>query len=124
VHARRSRSVLVLVLSAVMLAAAACGGDGGTEVASARPVQAKVVVTPETATTPFALAQGNYRVNWATTDCKKVTVKIVGDNGYTKEKSSSIPNFSFIATSIPAGNYTAAQTDPACATWTLTIEKV
>jgi hypothetical protein len=106
-----------------MLAAAACGGDGGSEVVSARPVQGKVTVTPETATTPFALAEGNYRVNW-TTACKKVTVKIVGDTGFTKEKSSAIPKFSWIVTSVPAGNYTVIQSEPDCTDWTVAVEKV
>ncbi len=122
--ARRSRLVLVSAVSAVMLAAGACGGDGAGEAASVAPPQSKVTVTPETAGTPFALAEGNYRVNWKTTDCKKVTVVLTGDTGYTKEKSSTITNFSWIATSVPAGTYTATQTDPACTDWTLAIEKV
>ena len=79
---------------------------------SVAPVQGKVTVTPETAATPFVLAKGNYRVNWKTTDCTQVTVAIVGDTGFTKEKSSAIPNFSWIVTSVPDGTYTITQTDP------------
>jgi hypothetical protein len=107
-----------------MVAVAACGGDGTGAAVSAAPVQGKVTVTPETAATPFALAKGNYRVNWKTTDCTQVTVAIVGDTGFTKEKSSKIPNFSWIVTSVPDGTYTITQTDPSCATWEIAIEKV
>ena len=122
--ARRSRLILVSAVSAVMLAAGACGGDGAGEAASVAPPQGKVTVTPETVATPFALAEGNYRVNWKTTDCTKVTVTIVGDTGFTKEKSSAIPNFSWIVTSVPAGTYTVTQTDPGCAVWEIAVEKV
>jgi hypothetical protein len=127
VHIRRTRSVLIIALSTVAIVVSACGGGGdagGGAAVSARPVQGKVTVTPENAAEPFALAKGNYRVNWKTTDCTAVTVVLTGDTGFMKEKKSSIPNFSWIVTSVPEGTYTAAQTDPACATWELAIEKV
>lgn len=112
----------VAALGALLLAGA-CGGDGGGG-ASATPVQGRVTITPETATTPFVLAKGTYRISWSTTDCAGVTVAITGDTGFTKEKSSKIQTFSWILTSVPDGTYTAQQTDQACAAWELTVERV
>ena len=53
-----------------------------------------------------------------------VTAVLEGDNCVTKEKTSTIPNFSFIATGIEDGTYTLNQTDPSCEQWELEIEKI
>ncbi len=124
-HHRQLRflGVSIAALGALLIAGA-CGGDGGGGGAAATPVQGRVTITPETATTPFVLAQGTYRITWSTTDCASVTVQITGDSGFTREKSSKIQDFSWILTSVPDGTYTAQQTDPTCAAWELTVERV
>lgn len=125
-HHRRLRLLgLSVAASGAMLLISACGGgegDGGG--AAATPVQERVTITPETAATTFVLAKGTYRLSWNTTDCTGVTVKITGDTGFTKEKSSKIQSFSWILTSVPDGTYTIQQTDAACVTWELAIERV
>lgn len=116
----------MVALSTVMLGAAACGGAAPQEAASVGSVavQEKVTVTPDTAATPFALRKGTYRVSWSTTGCKSIAVTLAGDNGFSKEKKSTLPKFSWIVLGVPDGTYTATQTDPACADWQLAIERV
>jgi hypothetical protein len=92
-------------------------------VASASVATGPTVITP-TSSAPFALTEGIYRVTWKTTGCTSITAVLQGDNGITKEKTSSIPNFSFIATGVEDGTYTLNQTDPSCAQWELEIEKI
>lgn len=124
-HRRQLRfpALSAAALGALLLAGG-CGADGGGGGAAATPVQDRVTITPETAATPFVLAKGTYRLTWSTTDCASVTVAITGDTGFTREKSSKIQNFSWILTSVPDGTYTAQQTDPLCAAWELTVERV
>jgi hypothetical protein len=115
------------------LAIAACGaaapgqggggnaGDGGSPAAT--PAKSYTIKPGDT--TPFPLAAGTYRLNWVTTGCPGgLTVILTGDNGYTNEKSSKLPNYSRILTSVPDGNYTITQTDTACTEWTVTLDKI
>ena len=76
-------------------------------------------------TTPFPLAAGTYRLQWTTTGCVGgSTFVLTGDNGYTKEKPTKLPNYSTILTSVPDGNYTISQSDAGCTDWTVTLDKV
>jgi hypothetical protein len=126
VPAPRSRTLLTAVLAALVLAAAACGGGdggGGGASQSAAPVQDKVTVTPETVATPFTLAEGIYRVNWVS-ECTKITLVLTGDTGFSKEKTSTLPKFSWLVTGVPAGTYTLGQTEATCTGWTVIVEKI
>lgn len=124
----RHRGFAVVVgLIAATLAVAACeeeAGGGDPAVASAAAQQGEVVRTPADAATPFVLSKGLYKVAWATNDCTSLTVRLVGDNGYEREKSSTLPSFSFIATGVEDGNYTVEQTETGCSDWEVTIERV
>ena len=123
----RHRTGLVVLAAAAALVIGACeaeegGGDGAA--ASALAEQGPIVRTAADATTPFVLAKGLYRVAWKTTDCPSITVELVGDNGYSKKQTSTVPNHTFIATGVDDGNYTVAQTDAACATWEVSVTKI
>ena len=111
------------------LALVACGGSapgqdgGGGASAGASPAKSYTIKPGDT--TPFPLAAGTYRLIWVTTGCPGgLTVILTGDNGYTNEKSSKLPNYSRIITSVPDGNYTITQTDTACSQWTVTLDKI
>jgi hypothetical protein len=112
------------------LAVAACGGTtpgasgGGDAGGSPAASIAKSVTIKPGDTTPFPLAAGTYRLNWTTVGCTGLTVTLKGDNGYSNEKSSQLPNYSRILTSVPDGNYTISQSDAACTQWTVTLDKV
>ena len=109
---------------AAALVLAACGSEGGGPAASAGPAQAKVVIKAGD-TAPFSLAEGRYRLTWATEGCKAVSIDLKQQDGsfaYTKE--STMPRFSTILVSVPAGAYKLNQTDPGCATWTVTVERI
>lgn len=126
-HSRPRTTALPLLLGATILAAGACGdggGGGGGPEASEAAVDAvtKVTITPETAAGAFVLADGTYRVTWAAPECASVTVAVAGDTGFAKSKTSTLPKFSWILTSVPAGTYTAAQTDAACTAWEVVVE--
>ncbi len=124
----RQRSLRLGLVAAALggaLVAGACGGGtttGGD--VTAAPVQERVTITPDTAATPFRLQKGTYRLNWKTTGCTGVTVVVQGDTGYQREKSSGVPNFSWILTSVTDGTYTVAQTDAACTDWEILVERV
>ena len=124
----RQRSLRLGLVAAALgtaLVAGGCGGavaDGGD--ATVAPAQERVTITPETAANAFRLQKGTYRLNWKTTGCTAVTVVVQGDTGYQREKTSGVPNFSWILTSVTEGTYTVAQTDPACADWEILMERV
>lgn len=123
---RRSRIGLVAAMLSAAFVVTACGGGGADGPGDATPVPAqdRVVVTPETVDQTFRLARGNYRVGWTTTGCSSLTVKISGDTGYSRERTSSVPNFSWILTSVTEGTYQLAQTEASCTTWEIVIERM
>jgi hypothetical protein len=97
------------------------GGGGGSPAAS---VAENYTIKPGD-TTPFALAAGSYRMQWTTTGCTGgSTFVLTGDNGYSKEKSTKLPTYATILTSVPDGNYTISQTASGCTDWTVTLDKV
>jgi hypothetical protein len=115
-------AVSTLVLAACGASAPGQDGGGGAS-AGASPAKSYTIKPGDT--TPFPLAAGTYRLNWVTTGCPGgLTVILTGDNGYTSEKSSKLPNYSRIITSVPDGNYTITQTDAACTQWTVTLDKI
>lgn len=124
-HGSLRLGLLATVLGTA-LAAGACGGEtaGGGGAATPAPAQERVTITPETAATQFRLQKGTYRLNWKTTGCTAVKVVVQGDTGFQREKSSGVPNFSWILTSVTDGAYTVAQTDPGCTDWEIVIERI
>lgn len=123
---RRTRTGLVAAVLTAVFVVGACGESGGDGPGDATPVPAqdRVVVTPETIDQSFRLARGNYRVGWTTTGCSSLTVKIAGDTGYARERTSAVPNFSWILTSVTEGTYQLAQTNADCTTWEIVIERM
>ena len=109
------------------MAVAACGGggDGAGAAASIAPAQSKVVVTPETAATPFQLQSGLYRFGWSSPDCKSVDFTLAGQSkGFTYAKKSNLPNFNSIMSNVLDDVYTLTQADPACTSWTVNIDRM
>ncbi len=125
---RRLAVAGAIALSTLFLVA--CGasapgqaGDGGGASPSASPAKNYTIKPGDT--TPFPLAAGTYRLQWTTTGCVGgSTFVLTGDNGYTKEKSTKLPTYSTILTSVPDGNYTISQSDTGCTDWTVTLDKV
>ena len=125
---RRIRvSGLALGLTVVL---AACGGSapgqdggGGDGGATPLPIAKNYTIKPGD-TTPFPLAKGTYRLAWTTTGCPSVDFVLTGDNGFSNEKPSKLPNSARIIVSVPDGNYTVSQNDSACAEWQVTIDKI
>lgn len=127
---RPGRAVLALSLVLALLAgacaeeeffsddpgAASSAGAGGAEVV------ANIKLTPAD-NPPFGLAEGTYRLEWASA-CAKITITITGDTGYTKKKSSPVPQFNTILTGVTAGTYQVAQLEADCTDWTIVVSKL
>ena len=125
---RSTRPAALGGLAALTLLLAACGGgDGGDggDVASARPPQAQIKVTSEDASVPFELQPGRYKFGWDASTCNSVAFTMTGaSQGFTYEKTTRQKKFSAIVSDVPEDTYTLAQTDPACATWSVQIDKI
>ena len=123
---RHPRVLATVALLAAALTIAACEeeSDGaGAGDASAPTVTGPMVVTPDNQT-PLALSEGIYRVEWKTTGCTRIKLAFVGDNGFSKEKTSTLPTQSWIVTGVKDGTYQVAQTDESCAEWELKVERI
>lgn len=120
---RRPARLVAGALALVVVAGglAACEEEE-FEAASALPAQESVTLTPAE-NPPFTLNEGMYRLEWKTA-CTAVAVTVTGDNGFASEKSSPVPNFSWILPSVPTGTYVVAQTEPSCTDWTISIVKL
>jgi hypothetical protein len=114
-------AVSSLALVACSGSAPGQGGGGGGESPAASIAKSYTVKPGDT--TPFALADGTYRLGW-TSGCTNIELALTGDNGFENKKPSKLPSSARIITSVPAGNYTITQSDPACTQWTATIDKV
>ncbi len=124
---RRLAGLAGLTASALLLAA--CGGsgpgaDGGAAV-SARPPQAQIVITSADAATPFQLQEGRYKFGWDASECTSIGFTRAGaGQGFTYEKTTRQKKFSSIISDVPEDTYTLAQTDPACTTWSVQIDRI
>src|SRR5262245_56932232 len=117
-------AIAVSTLVLVACGGSAPGQDGGGGESTAASISKNYTIKPGD-TTPFALAEGTYRLAWTTTGCAGgSTFVLTGDNGYTKEKTTKLPTYSSILTSVPDGNYTISQTQTGCTDWTVTLDKV
>ena len=131
-----TRSHLLAGLVGIALVTTACGGSGGpgsgtggpgngAPGASAAPAQSKVVLASADAAKPISLQAGGYKVAWDAPGCTSVDFSMTGaTKGFTWTKKSHIPTFSTIVFNVPEDSYIVAQTVAACATWTLTFDKV
>jgi hypothetical protein len=118
------RLALLATVLAAMFAVAACGSEGGGDAASTAPAQVKVVVKASD-TGPFTLDKGRYRFSWATKGCSDVAIDLTQQDGtYAYKKESTIPKFSTILVSVPAGTYTIAQAAAGCTDWQVTLERI
>lgn len=123
---RHPRVVATVGLLAAALTFVACEEEsdgGGAGDASAPTVTGPMVVTPDNQV-PLALSEGIYRVEWKTTGCTRIRLQFVGDNGFSKEKTSTLPTQSWIVTGVKDGTYQVAQTDESCADWELKVERI
>lgn len=123
---RHPRVVATVGLLAAALTFAACEEEsdgGGAGEASAPTVTGPMIVTPDNQTS-LALSEGIYRVEWKTTGCTRIKLQFVGDNGFSKEKTSTLPTQSWIVTGVKDGTYQVAQTDESCADWELKVERI
>lgn len=115
-------------LSLLALLAAACGGGEGAGAAadvSARPPQDQILVSSADAATPFELQAGRYKFGWDASACDKVAFTLTGAaQGFTYEKTTLQKKFSSIVSDVPADTYTIAQTEAACATWSVQIDRI
>lgn len=124
---RHPRVVAAVGLLAAVVLLAACeaesdgGGDAGN--ASAAAYSGPTVVTPDNQPA-LVLEEGIYRVEWKTTGCTRIKLAFVGDNGFSKEKTSTLPTQSWIVTGVETGTYQVAQTDESCADWELKVERI
>ena len=126
---RRTGHAALTGLAAMTLLVAACGGgDGGGDggdAASARPPQEQIKVTSADAATPFQLQAGRYKFGWDAPDCSSVNFTMSGaTQGFVYEKKTLQKKFSAIVSDVPEDTYTVAQTDPACADWTVQIDRI
>ena len=123
-------SGLVGLTASVMLLAACGGGDGGGgdgggAPVSARPAQEAIAITSADAAVPFQLQPGRYKFGWDASECAGVTFQMVGQTqGFTYDKKTLQKKFSAIISDVPEDTYTLTQTDPACTTWTVQIDRV
>jgi hypothetical protein len=125
--ALRSRRTALAATAALSLLLAACGGgeEGGGEQVSARPAQEQITIASTDAATPFALQAGRYKVGWDASECAGVNFVLTGEaQGFTWEKKTLQKKFSSIVSEVPEDTYTLAQTDPACTTWSVQIDRV
>lgn len=123
---RAPRLALAASLAALALTTVACEGGtegGGGDAPSASVASGPIVVTPG-ATGPFPLQGGIYRIGWKTTGCANIVISLQGDSGFQREKTSTIPSQTWVVPGVEPGNYTIAQTDPACADWELNVSRI
>lgn len=123
------RSRILAGLVGIALVTAACGGSGGPgaggPAASAAPAQSKVILASADAAKPISLQAGGYKVAWDAPGCTSVAFSMTGaTKGFTWTKKSNIPTLSAIVFHVPEDSYTVVQAVAACATWTLTFDKV
>jgi hypothetical protein len=125
-HPRRRVLSGLLGLS---LALTACGGsdadagDGGG--ASAAPPQSKVVIPAADVANPVSLQEGRYKFGWLAPGCAKVAFTLTGaSKGFTYAKSSTLTNGSAVVLGVLEDTYALGQTEAACTTWTVTIDKL
>ena len=116
-------------LSASVLLLVACGGGeeggGGGADASARPPQEQIKITSADTATPFQLQEGRYKFGWDASECTAITFQMLGQaQGFTYDKTTRQKKFSAIISDVPADTYTLAQTDPACTTWSVQIDRI
>jgi hypothetical protein len=116
-------------LTATILLVGACGGGegdgGGGAAVSARPPQEKITIASTDAATPFQLQPGRYKFGWDASDCESVAFTKTGQTqGFTYEKATRQKKFSAIVSDVPEDTYSLAQTDPACTTWSVQIDRI
>ena len=74
---------------------------------------------------PFQLQPGRYKFGWTAPDCPSVNFTMTGQTqGFTYEKRTLQTKFSAIVSDVPGDTYLVAQTDPACADWTVQIDRL
>ena len=127
--ATRLTGLAGLTVSAMLLAACGGGGGGGDggdgAAVSARPPQEQIQITSADAATPFQLQAGRYKFGWDASECTAVTFQMVGQaQGFTYDKNTRQKKFSAIISDVPEDTYTLSQTDPACTTWSVQIDRV
>jgi len=115
-----------LTLLAVLVVACGGGDDPGAAVdVSARPPQDQIVVSSADAATPFELQAGRYKFGWDASACDKVAFTLTGvAQGFTYEKTTLQKKFSSIVSDVPADTYSIAQSEAACTTWSVQIDRV
>lgn len=126
--AARTRTARLAGLVVLAMLISACGGEvdgaGGPE-ASARPPQDQILVTSADAATPFELQAGRYKFGWDASECSAVAFTLTGAaQGFTYEKKTLQKKFSSIVSDVPADTYSIAQTDAACTTWSVQIDRI
>lgn len=116
-----------LVVLAMLIAACGGGDDPGADgpEASARPPQDQILVSSADAATPFELQAGRYKFGWDASECAKVSFTLTGAaQGFTYEKTTLQKKFSSIVSDVPADTYTIAQSEAACTTWSVQIDRI
>ena len=92
---------------------------------SARPPQEQIVITSADAATPFQLQAGRYKFGWDASECTSVGFTMAGaGQGFTYEKTTRQKKFSSIISDVPEDTYSLSQTDPACTTWSVQIDRI
>ena len=127
----RPRHTALAGLVAMTLLVAACGGgDGGDgggdgDGASPRPAQEQITIASTDAATPFVLQAGRYKFGWDASTCTGVTFVLAGETqGFTWEKTTLQKRFSSIVSDVPEDTYSVAQTDEACTTWSVQLDRI
>lgn len=115
-----------LTLLSVLVAACGGGEEPGAVVdVSARPPQDQILVSSADAATPFELQAGRYKFGWDASACEKVAFTLTGvAQGFTYEKTTLQKKFSAIVSDVPADIYSIAQSEAACTTWTIQIDRI
>jgi hypothetical protein len=127
---RTRRSAFLVGLAAAALLLGACGGEepgagGDGAPVSARPAQAKILLTSTDALTPFEMQSGRYKFGWEARECTGVEFTLTGaTQGFVYTKKSAQKAFSAIVSDVPADTYTLAQVNAACTTWTVRIDRI
>lgn len=126
IRSRRRAGLAGLMAATLLLAACGGGGEeGGGEEVSARPAQEKVTIASTDAAAPFAMQAGRYKFGWDASECNGVSFVLTGaSQGFTWEKTTLQKKFSSIVSDVPEDTYTLTQTDPACTTWTVQIDRI
>ena len=115
-------------LTLLSILVAACGGGedpGVVAEVSARPPQDQILVSSGDAATPFELQAGRYKFGWDASTCAKVAFTLTGvAQGFTYEKATLQKKFSSIVSEVPADTYSIAQSEAACTTWSVQIDRI